>query len=95
MLFDESQPGPEPLDVLAGGGDPAPQIVVLALERPDPEPGLRKLGTAMAALSLPGSRPQLGLGPLAARAPRGELLLHGGEELLQLLEDDAISSFVW
>lgn len=74
-------------------GDPALQVVVLSLERTDPEPGLRQFGPRV-RLPFPGTLAQLGLGPLAARAPRGELLLDRGEELLELLQDGAVSSCV-
>jgi hypothetical protein len=94
VVLDEPKPGPEPLDMFPRGGDPTPQVIVFSLERPDPEPGLGKLRSGMAALSLSGALRQLGFGPLAASPPRGELLLDRREELLQLLEDDAISSCV-
>jgi hypothetical protein len=93
VVFDEPKPGSEPLDVFPRGGDPAPQVIVFSLERTDPEPGLGELRPGMAALSLPGGS-QLGFRALAASPPRGELLLDRREELLQLLEDDAISSCV-
>ena len=76
------------------GGDPTLQIVVFSLERADPEPRLRELGAGMAALALSGTLRQLRLRPLTARAPGGELLLDRSKELLQLLQDGPISSFV-
>jgi hypothetical protein len=94
VVLDEPKPGPEPLDMFPRGSDPAPQVIVFSLERTDPEPGLGELRPGMAALSLPGALRQLGFRALAASSPRGELLFDRREELLQLLEDDAISSCV-
>ncbi len=76
------------------GRDPALQVVVFAFECPDPEPGLGQLGTGVAALPFADALRQFGFGPLAARPPRGELLLDRGEELFQLLQDRPISSCV-
>jgi len=94
VLFHKAQPGPEPLDVLASSRDPPAQVVVLTLERPDTQPGLRQLRAGV-AFALSGTLRQLRLGALTARPPGGELLLDRRQELFELLQDDAISSCVW
>lgn len=94
MVLDKPQPGPQPFDVLPRGGDPQLQDFVFSLERADPETGLRKLGAGMAAFSFSGTLRELRLRALTARPPGSELLLNRGKELLELLQDDSISSFV-